>query len=806
MEKSWMEKSWQRSREQKQNNRGSSLVLVVSVMAIVGIFAVIMLSLSLMNYRMKYVNLHAQDNFYDAEKVLDEIRTGLAVDVASAADYAYQNTMEQYSTLTPDERTENYKVEFYDQMKTSAVVNLSAASQWDPAYLESLVSAEAKAGTKDGTGLEINSADGLFHLNQVDQQFVIKKLKITYVDQNDYMTEIQTDINITCPELDFTQQTKVPELTNYCIVAQNQTKADGLKIDGASIKGNAYLGDQGAEFKNSDITFIPNGASGYISTAGTFDIYNVSSVKVNSGLEVWGRDLYLDSSSWESEGAGCKLYLNDDITLENHTGGSTVTLRGEVFAYGNPDNVRGSGVYVDNNYILDVTSGSAVRFRDDVNNNPENYSSAFLINGKNATLDLRGVTKMQIAGNAYVATKKETKSWDGKAHENASGSTVVTRNAIDAMMGESIAMKSDQRAYLVPTEYMAPDCSSGGMNPMNSKDYLGTDDSDGLVKQVAEKFHKEVDDILKDPTWLIRDENGNIYSFLANAGVVGVRQAYFPTNIAGSDGKNITMVYFFLVFKNDAAAKNYADNYFAERADELNVRIDSKHYDTTVLHPTENITQNALRFYFNGSILQTVQIDENNKTGGFVSGLCDSVTPENRAELAKLQNSYQETFAALCHTLKTDYTELTSKEKEQTVFQNLVKKDDLPGEVLELTNATSGETAIVTKDNYTIDNNSKPNVHVVIAGGNVSVARNFTGLILAGGDIILEKNDLNIQSDSGLVRKALAGTDGTIRAADFLYNGDQYLFPEDRNVSSADVGSSFVNFLDSVTYSNWKKQ
>ena len=104
MGKLWTEKSWRRSREQRQNNRGSSIVLVVGALAVVGTFAVILLSLSLMNYRMKHVNLQAQDNFYDAEKVLDEIRAGLAVDVADAAGAAYQETLEKYSTLSVDER------------------------------------------------------------------------------------------------------------------------------------------------------------------------------------------------------------------------------------------------------------------------------------------------------------------------------------------------------------------------------------------------------------------------------------------------------------------------------------------------------------------------------------------------------------------------------------------------------------------------------------------------------------------------------------------------------------------------------
>lgn len=72
-------------KEQKQNNRGSSIILVLAVIAIVGILAAVLLSVSLMNYRMKVVNLHSQKNFYDAETVLNEIKTGLEDDVSYAA-------------------------------------------------------------------------------------------------------------------------------------------------------------------------------------------------------------------------------------------------------------------------------------------------------------------------------------------------------------------------------------------------------------------------------------------------------------------------------------------------------------------------------------------------------------------------------------------------------------------------------------------------------------------------------------------------------------------------------------------------
>lgn len=778
------------SQEQKQNNQGSSLVLVVAVMAIVGIFAVILLSLSLMNYRMKYVNLHSQDNFYDAEKVLDEIRTGLAVDVADAAGTAYQETLEQYSSLSEAERKVNYTNSFLDMLSATSIVDPIDSTRWNKDYLLSLVSAETRMGTKGGNGLKIESADGLFYLNKnnADGSLTIKKLKIVYIDANDYMTEIQTDIVISCPAIDYSQETRVPELTSYCIVAKNQTTANGLLASGVNIIGNAYLGDKGTAFHNSNISFAPNGDSGYVVTAGEMNAENGSEITASSGLEVWCRELYLSSSKWNSNETGvgkCKLYLSDDLMLANRQGTSVrANLAGEVYAYGNPSNVRSSYVYADNAAVLDRTG--AVNFADDVTDNPADYSSAFLINGKNAVLNLSGVTKMQIAGNAYVATKKQGSS-----------------NQYDVMMGESVSLKSDQRAYLVPSEYFATECASGGVNPMYSTNYLGTGGVNGLVQEAAQLFGVTEAQIIADPTYLIQDRNGDILEPLKKAGVIGVRQAYYPIVIGGN---SINMTYFFMVFENAEYARNYANQYFSEKQDALKVRISDDHYNTTVQYPNGISASDEYTFYYHGSILYA---DASGKDADFITGRCKAAgtTP---GTLKREQNSYQEKFAALCHMLKDQYTDLSFKEKKQSIFDNLVDTAYLAANGSErIFTADSGEMAIVTSGNYEIDSTTDINVHVVIAGGTVRVSRSFTGLILAGNDVILANAGITVRSDSGLVKKALAGTNAAyagIRPVNYLYGGEQYLNPSDREVNNNDTGGAKVNFMDSITYSNWKKQ
>lgn len=751
--------------------------MVVAVMAIVGIFATVLLSLSLMNYRMKHVNLQSQDNFYDAEKVLDDIRTGIAVNVVSpAAGEAYQNMLSLYSSLNADERSGKYVSLFYESMKGNSLFETDC-SQWSSTVLQGYIKDEAKTSAKSVT---VSAYNGL---NTVEQEvtatgcsFTLKNVKVTYIDTQGYMTEIQTDLVISCPDLEFVQNTKKPELTSYCIVANNQTQISGLSTPGVVVAGNAYLGNKGVSVNNATVQFSSHAGSKYVVTAGEVSADNGSMLIFDSGIEVWEKQLTVDSSTVSSDS---DLYLNDDLVLGN---GSTVTLRGNVYAYGNPENIQSSAVYT---YDLTVLNAdSAISSKADIDANPANYSSAFLINGKNTKLDLSGITKLQIAGNAYVATKAKT-----------------TDNLNDIMMGESISLKANQRAYLVPAQYVAAGYSYGGMNPMTGDTY------NNLCNEVAGKKGVSADDIKEHPEILIQNDKGELAGGLSEKGVTGVQTAYYRSG-------TINMVYLFLVFQDADAASDYAMNYFSDNT-ELTARVDATHYNTTITYASLlDKTKTALDygFYCNGNILYANPGQENNDIPSEAYFL-NKTSSSAMNVLKGSQNTYQAKYAALCHVLKSNFAELTSEEKMNTVFVNLVI--DLNQEPWlslsgskEFTTA-AGDKAVVVKGDYTLNDS---NIHVVIASGNVTVCTEFNGLILAGGNVIINSSDvtpnvtaLKITSSSDIVKEVMGATagDGT-RTCDYLIDGEQYLKQENSNPGT--TGDTTVNFMDCVTYSNWRKQ
>lgn len=96
-----------------------------------------------------------------------------------------------------------------------------------------------------------------------------------------------------------------------------------------------------------------------------------------------------------------------------------------------------------------------------------------MLNGKNATLDLTGLKTFKIAGTAYINTA-----------ENNKENSLLQK---DVQMGQSVSVKSDQRAYLLEGKYVASYCAHGGINPMSESTY----------QQVLDEIAKNIRSLIK---------------------------------------------------------------------------------------------------------------------------------------------------------------------------------------------------------------------------------------------------------------------------------------------------------------------
>ena len=86
-----------RKEKLKANNSGSTMVMIIVAVALIGILASVLMSMSYINYRMKVTELKSKDNFYSAETVLDQISVGLQQEASNSMEDAYSQAMQRYT-------------------------------------------------------------------------------------------------------------------------------------------------------------------------------------------------------------------------------------------------------------------------------------------------------------------------------------------------------------------------------------------------------------------------------------------------------------------------------------------------------------------------------------------------------------------------------------------------------------------------------------------------------------------------------------------------------------------------------------
>lgn len=779
---------WLRLRERKRNNKGSSLVTVLGVMALVMILVMVLMSISIMNLRMKYTNMDSKKNFYTAESALDEIREGLVQQVSDASSVAYTIVMGQYDSLDETQRQALFEQEFtncFSHMRDAdseftAVKWFDntdpSAPVYDPFALEGFL-----RETKDHAS--VTAPAGANAVNLDTAGIILKNVTVTYRDANDYETQIQTDIVLKYPNVDFENMHGMPNLLNYALVA-NDTFSVSSITGTNEITGSVYWGKNGADINNAAVTLSnPENESGgsMAVTNGSLKVTNGGSLSL-LGMNLWAKDLTADSADITSgEGASSAqsaLYLKNDLVLTNTSNTSTeVALSGGLYGYGSVDTVTTAASVSDNPSEMD-----------DIAKNPAMYSSSVIVNGTKSTLDLSGLTGLMLAGNAYV-----------------------NGNNSDVLMGESVALKADQLAYLIPPECIAPDLINGGSNPMASDRYAA------LLEELAEDPQKELVDY--------NMPSGRLSGMtLRELGVSDYQLQVFPVN----DGTLDSMVYLFMRFESASAANNFFLKYYQNNNNLTTLgKMLDLYTGTGIQLPPDTAEQtSSSQFYFNGNILadgeSNVYIPERLSTA--------EQNPALREELSSTQTSYQDKFTALGKKLITNYTALTEEEKLQDVYANLVKSFSSytePDYIIASGSKKSfvsenGEAAVVVNGDYTVNadallavrgvkdkagnTHTDATLNVVIASGNVTVSEDFTGMIIAGGNITIEGKAVTIQASPRKAGCALRAKDEDgLRAADYLINGSHYILSGGSS-DEDEIETESISMSDCVVFENWKKQ
>lgn len=722
-------------RRRKKDNRGVSLVMVISTVALVSVLVLVVLSVSLMNMQMKAVYKGSVDNFYDAEAAMDEIRAGLQQEVSLAATEAYAEVMDQYSAT--DYQNEMRRNMFRSAYRARLKERLGQAldpGKYDIARLQAYIGEEHRYQASTGLGADLHTVSGREpELAVTDAGIVIKDLELIYRDGQDYVSVVNTDIVLAYPEISFIQSASVPDLLSYCIVADDGVTADNGNRT-VTLSGNVYAGDYGASgeggftVENSGTAVL--GARQLLITRGGLNVRENGSFTTGSKITLWADNLNLWSNS-QLQLSGT-AYVADDLTI---VGSGDVTLQGEYYGYGNPNSAKLASSVSD----------------EEVNGNESAYSSAMIVNGVadagKASIHMDGLSRLMLAGNAYIG----------------SGS---------AMMGESLAVKSSQTAYLAPSDCFlvettnpTPDLSTQLQEP----DYLDLG--------ALERYH-----------------------------AIGVVRQVSPDGLA----------YYFLEFRSAADAAAFDAEYFsdanhaAQREQYLQLYVDEQALTIRETAAVEKIV--------NGAIMVWDQRGIRTIDPGFEA---DQEDITDDTYYAMTQAGWQDMYSAYNRCLTQDYIRLTEEQRNSTVFENLVDVDALTGLISAGSQAEyfyedgSGErysayvvnnpTAVFTVDQTFL---SGKNVSLIIAVGDVRVTTDYEGLILSGGKISLE----NIEGAQAELTADRDGAAAVIQQAQYTSAGNVYSLRELLTGYEYYVGGSGTGAADSmdvtelVTYTNWSKE
>ncbi len=757
----------------KINNQGMSLITVIITIGFVAVLASILLMVSLINFKMKKINAYGTDTFYSAEQVLDEINIGLQKEVSNALTAAYTDVMENYADYDTEEKNEVMQTKYYEHL-WAVLEQDSAHKKYDTEQLYKYLkkSTQWRGTDEDGYGAILRVEDEPVADDSTlptigtmvtydDKGIILKNLKVYYKDMRGYVSAIRTDIRLDYPEFDFAASTALPDLSEYSLIADAGIKTTGTSKSNLTIAGNVYADS----FNSGNLT----------GTVGrTITLKDENSFIVKHGMNLKNASFTDDPKSelWAEtiQASGSDVLLTGESNLLND-----LDLKGK------KTSVTLKGIY--NGYGNSLTDADK--------------SSAFLINGVDASIDMTKIKSLILAGHAYVGSK-----------ENNYGDTTSTQanKGDNVLTGESIAVKSNQLLYLIPAECIGVAKTAGyqsvQQNPVLSDSTVAYDDYEKVTDTTN---YTEVDLSVN-----VSQLGSTLDPYIS---VTGTKPNPEKVFVRTSDSNQV-LVYYYMKFKDENAANLYFTNYYNAK------KVTADQYINTYVK--------SIRFPESTKLMQlrvagntiTGENDSTSTTGISTYNAIPAYTEDASIALNSNCEKNAKTFTALCTKLIKNYTQLTDLNKEpdeteQIVYDNLIDSASLTEFVSKgagnrvILEGTDSEGKTIKALVTTGDCNGIPaNVHLVIAKGNVTINSDFEGTILCDGEVNVKGDNITLNSAPDTVKTLLALSqtydDGTVHpVASVLKGGTDFIYA---SLSSDEEAKDGTKLSDIVMYENWTKE
>lgn len=677
-----------------KDDRGASLLAVLILMVVVSAIAVVITKITIVNIQMKEVERGTKKNFYSADAIMDDLRTGAREQAETALENAYADVLQHYVDYTgsgknvQDVFKQNYmnglEKYFADPMKTKVDTTNDEGSV---VYRVAGYDADKVKGCiLDGTqqGCFVAPADPKYEIDYGAGTFTLKDVRVVYKDAQDYETSITTDLVFSTPDMNFSGQSQVKEFMKYALIADDQinVNASNVTVDGsvyAGVGGIVASGNGTGELKGRMIL-----------TRGDIVADMGSALKVGDGnSSIWAENLMTTGKSAATLNVNGNMYVADDLALNAKE--SNVTLKGNYYGY---------------NFQKNYGAGDTVATDAD-------FSSAIMINGKSSSLNIQNLKYLLLAGRTYIS------------RGNNSSNT-------DIQMGESIAARTNQLAYYVPERYVKVESGERALLKWNDAQNVRIGEKEYPIGESDYAASIHVDPVKLDG-WL-NHANPIVPYYYTN----GVN--YYLNFKSQQDANEFYAAYY---AGNTGKAGGLAGTYLDKNAliiDEHNKVIMTLSGDIMYrTKPEEMFQEKAV----------TIEPDNWKDPAGLLWDYCSKLAVSYKSLELGLKDFGQSVTPDQVRFSVTDENGHEKIDKSiDPLFDKLIDRSALQEEIAKHKNP--GDTGFTVyhpaDDVYLIDNTGVYDLPtsitkgIVVATGSVKVSGNFEGLIISGGKVTFDAN------------------------------------------------------------------
>ncbi len=708
-----------------KNNKGSSIVTILVAMFFVSALGAMLLFASYTGLKIKVTEQRGVSNFYNATEVMDQIRSGVQIVASDAVTKAYTDLLINYtgSDIADKEKLFNdsfinYVLDWKTQedllnpdfsekeLFTSLSINaaiyeynlsiieyflISAGVSSDEIYYEGKSNEDAAikitgAGSVDVFTTPTGSTEsGYVSINDLTVSFTDKETAIE--------TSISTDIVINIPPISLSTGSgfTTAEFPEYALISDSTISKNNLEltINGSVYGRNISLSGAGSD-TNPIFTTINNST---IISPNKIEIGVGHSFNLSEGSQAWvdGFELFNNANIFLNGNS----YVQDDLVLTGNE--SEAYLNGNYYGFGN------GGIY--ESPVIGITGRYDAR-----------QSSSIVINGYDTKLDLDESNALMLAGHSFIIPK-----------EQASGGI---------LMGESISVNPNQLAYLIPYEYLNINSWDTGTVVSNPYVYSGSGEPPNVTLKQSMVL------------WEV-EENGTMVSKnLGNYGNPNVAKLVMP--ITGSNDK---LVYYFYEFRhitdtsgnpflsNIETANEYFADYFEVNKEEiseyLTLYTDLSNYD--------GIIQTSGNYI--------VDVSEATATNPNPEPIYELVkATEDMMDMETFNVAYNNFVKTLSYSdgvYDNPYDNLITTSKVNEFINANPKSSSRIWEFQTInSDMTIDITALLIDEDFVLNEDEYMDVKLIISTSDVTVNREFSGLIITDGNIIVNTGSINADKDA----------------------------------------------------------